>query len=59
MVWNLTMRCYYLQLLHRTRQKQQKAFDCAKVNPVSEPGYFFASWWRTPLRHPPKVTIDQ
>jgi hypothetical protein len=27
--------------------------------PVSEPGYFVASWCRTPLRHPPKVTIDQ
>jgi hypothetical protein len=22
--------------------------------PVSEHGYFVASWWRTPLRHPPK-----
>jgi hypothetical protein len=31
------------------------------LKPVSEPGYFVASWWRTctPLRHPPKVTIDQ
>jgi hypothetical protein len=25
-----------------------------KVKPVGEPGYFFASWWRTPLRHPPQ-----
>jgi Ras-related C3 botulinum toxin substrate 1 len=30
-----------------------------RVKPVSEPGYFIASWWRAPLRHPPKVTIDQ
>jgi hypothetical protein len=29
------------------------------LKPVSEPGYFVASWWRTQLRHPPKVTIDQ
>jgi hypothetical protein len=29
------------------------------LKPVSEPGYFVASWWLTPLRHPPKVTIDQ
>jgi hypothetical protein len=27
--------------------------------PVSEHGYFVASLWRTPFRHPPKVTIDQ
>jgi hypothetical protein len=27
--------------------------------PASGDGYFVASWWRTPLRHPPKVTIDQ
>jgi hypothetical protein len=26
---------------------------------ATEHGYFVASWWRTPLRHPPKVTIDQ
>jgi hypothetical protein len=25
--------------------------------PVNEHGYFVSSWWRTPLRHPPKVTI--
>jgi hypothetical protein len=31
----------------------------AKVKPFSEPGYFAASWWRTPLRHSPKITIDQ
>jgi hypothetical protein len=24
--------------------------------PVNEHGYFVASWWRTPLHHPPKVT---
>jgi hypothetical protein len=29
------------------------------LKPVSEHGYFIASWWRTPWRHPPKVTIDQ
>jgi hypothetical protein len=29
------------------------------LKPVSEPGYLVASWWRTPWRHPPKVTIDQ
>jgi hypothetical protein len=29
------------------------------LKPVSEPGYFVANWWRTPLHHPPKVTIDQ
>jgi hypothetical protein len=33
---------------------------CASILvPVSEHGYFVASSWRTPLRHPPKVTIDQ
>jgi hypothetical protein len=31
----------------------------AILKPVIEPGYFVANWWRTPLRHPPKVTIDQ
>jgi hypothetical protein len=25
--------------------------------PATEHGYFVASWWRAPLRHPPKVTI--
>jgi hypothetical protein len=29
------------------------------LKPVSEPGYFVASWWRTTLRHPFKVTFDQ
>jgi hypothetical protein len=24
--------------------------------PATEHGYFVASWWRTPLHHPPKVT---
>jgi hypothetical protein len=27
-----------------------------RVKPVGEPGYFVASWWRTPLRNPPKGT---
>jgi hypothetical protein len=30
-------------------------FDVILV-PATEHGYFVASWWRTPLRHPPKVT---
>jgi hypothetical protein len=29
------------------------------VKPFSQPGYLVGSWWRTPLRHPPKITIDQ
>jgi hypothetical protein len=29
------------------------------VKPFSKPGYLVGSWWRTPLRHPPKITIDQ
>jgi hypothetical protein len=33
--------------------------SCGSVVPVSEHGYFVASWWRTPLCHPAKVTIDQ
>jgi hypothetical protein len=24
--------------------------------PTTEHGYFFASWWRAPLRHPPNIT---
>jgi hypothetical protein len=35
------------------------AMTITRLKPVGEPGYFVASWWRTPLRHPPKVTIDQ
>jgi hypothetical protein len=27
------------------------------LKPVSEPGYFVASWWRTPLHDPPKVIL--
>jgi hypothetical protein len=27
------------------------------LKPVSEPGYFVASWWRTPWRHPPKLLL--
>jgi hypothetical protein len=29
------------------------------VKPFSQPGYLVGSWWRTPLRHPPKITLDQ
>jgi hypothetical protein len=29
------------------------------LKPVSEPGYFVASWWHSPLCHRPKVTVDQ
>jgi hypothetical protein len=36
-----------------------RGLGIVRVKPVGEPGYFVASWWRTPLRHSPKVTIDQ
>jgi hypothetical protein len=29
----------------------------AILEPVSEHGYFVVSWWRTPLRHPPKLLL--
>jgi hypothetical protein len=29
------------------------------VKPVGKPGYLVASWWCIPLRHTPKITIDQ
>jgi hypothetical protein len=32
---------------------------CGIVKPFSQPGYLVGSWWRTPLRHPPKINIDQ
>jgi hypothetical protein len=35
---------------------RNRIVQVAILVPASERGYFVASWWRTPLRHPPKVT---
>jgi hypothetical protein len=32
-----------------------KLYRVGILVPATEPGYFVANWWRTPLRHPPKV----
>jgi hypothetical protein len=31
-------------------------YETSILVPTNEHGYFVASWWRPPLRHPPKVT---
>jgi hypothetical protein len=37
----------------------RQANNVSILVPGSEHGYFVSSWWRTPLHHPPKVTIGQ
>jgi hypothetical protein len=58
--WQSVPAWFCFNLLRRWRLS---LFECAQLTdkpiilvPASDHGYFVASWWRTPLRHPPKVT---
>jgi hypothetical protein len=62
-------KAFRMQMIHQIQDDEgfldsvifndESTFHVSIVKPFTKPGYLVGSWWRTPLRHPPKITIDQ